>query len=91
MTCAYSKCGREFEPRRTGQKYHSPTCKEKARNERHPVVRLTSPKEAVRACVTTAGRHTRERSVGGQGLTMGIFREAGEWLRIQGMVNGFRC
>jgi Helix-turn-helix domain len=41
MICA---CPRkeEFEPRRSNQKYRSPDCRERARRERSPVVRLTA-------------------------------------------------
>jgi hypothetical protein len=71
MTCAYRECGMVFEPRKAGQKYHSSTCREKARNERHPVVRLAAPKDAVRPGVTIAGRLTRKRSRGDPCLFLG--------------------
>lgn len=35
-------CKREFLPRRANQKYSTPECRERARRERSPVVRLTA-------------------------------------------------
>lgn len=41
MICA-CPCKKEFEPRRPNQKYSSPKCKERARQQRRPNVRVTS-------------------------------------------------
>lgn len=41
MFCA-CPCKKEFEPGRANQKYRTPECRERARRERSPVVRLTA-------------------------------------------------
>jgi hypothetical protein len=43
MICAYSKCGKSFDPSRRGQIYHRDKCRERAKAER--VVLVKVPRE----------------------------------------------
>ena len=77
MICAYSQCGKPFEPARANQKFHMQSCKESARNERSPVRRRRVRKGPV---VTTAGGPVL-LSNRGEAMSLARIRQAALWLK----------
>jgi len=89
MICAYRQCGRAFEPRRRNQVYCQPRCRERAKNLRHLVIRVSPAerKSVERARVRRKCRVTPLVSPE-QSLSRLIFQQAALWLAIQQLVIG---
>lgn len=95
MQCAYESCRREFVPSRKNQKYHARRCRERAKNARHLVVRVSAAEKRFLALARKRAARKLEPSVtplGKREATMlrQIFIQAALWLGQQEVVTGAR-
>jgi len=80
MICAYSKCGKGFEPSRANQVYHSRQCRELAKREKHPVIHVRENEVRSVKSFLTRKRSGVHRMPCVPGSELWFLRRAALWL-----------
>jgi hypothetical protein len=79
--CAYSQCGKQFEPSRSNQAYHSTRCRELAKREKHSLLRVHQDGVPSVKAFLARCRRLRSGVTPLPGTALWLFRQAALWLK----------